>query len=354
MHELVINLHMHTFFSDGHGTHQDIAEAALNAGLDAVIVTDHNVWVKGIEGYYKDGDRRVLMLIGEEIHDQSREPQKNHLLVFGANRELATLAYDPQRLLDGVREAGGLAFIAHPVDPAAPAVGEGDISWVDWGVRGFTGIELWNALSEFKGLLKSKLHAGFYAYNPARVAHGPYEKALRKWDELLNEGRKVVAVGGSDAHALPASLGPLHRTLFPYQFHFKAVNTHIFVPNPLTGDEIDDRRMILEALQRGHVFIGYDLPAETRGFRFSATGKETSAWMGDEIPVEEGITLQIRLPIRTECRLIKDGETVKAWHKRETCTYITTEPGIYRVEAYVDYLGSRRSWIFSNPIYVRA
>ena len=50
MHEYIVNLHMHTPYSDGKGTHQEIAKAALHAGLDVVIVTDHNVWVNGPEG----------------------------------------------------------------------------------------------------------------------------------------------------------------------------------------------------------------------------------------------------------------------------------------------------------------
>jgi PHP domain len=150
MHELVVNLHMHTHYSDGHCSHPEIVKAALKCGLDVVIVTDHNVWVQGPEDYYRDGGRKVLLLVGEEIHDQSRSPQKNHLIVLGANRELAPLAYDPQFLLDSVRKAEGFAFIAHPVDPASPAVNEGDLSWVDWDLRGFSGIELWNGMSEFQ------------------------------------------------------------------------------------------------------------------------------------------------------------------------------------------------------------
>jgi len=31
MHEITVNLHMHTFFSDGHATHEEIARAALHA-----------------------------------------------------------------------------------------------------------------------------------------------------------------------------------------------------------------------------------------------------------------------------------------------------------------------------------
>ena len=153
MEEIIINLHMHTRNSDGSGSHQDIAEAALKCGLDAVIVTAHNVLLPDFEGYFTVGNKKVLMLIGEEIHDQGREPQKNHLLVFGAEKELATFARDPQTLIRAVHEAGGMAFIAHLNDPAAPAFGERDISWVDWPLTNLTGIELWNGLSELKSLV---------------------------------------------------------------------------------------------------------------------------------------------------------------------------------------------------------
>jgi hypothetical protein len=353
MYEIVLNLHMHTFYSDGHMTHPQIVQSALQAGLDAVIVTDHNVWVQGPEGYYQEGDRRVLMLVGEEVHDQGRDPQKNHLLVVGAGREMAPFAHNTQLLLENVRKAGGLSFLAHPVDPAAPAVNENDISWVDWRLNGFTGIELWNGFSEFKGKLKSMLHAAYYVYNPEQVASGPFPETLNKWDELLAMGRKVPAIGGSDAHALPARLGPLKRTVFPFDYHFRAINNHLFLPKELSGNIEEDRKMILDALRLGRGFIGYDLPASTRGFRFTANGSDGNFHMGDEVKTKGGVTLQIRLPMRTECRLLKDGTVIKTWNDRETCTHITSEPGVYRVEVYIEYKGKRRGWIFSNPIYLK-
>jgi hypothetical protein len=353
MQELVINLHMHTPYSDGHGSHAEIVRAAMQAGLDAIIVTDHNVFVNGPEDYYRNGDQRVLLLVGEEVHDQGRQPQKNHLLVFGADRELSQLAHDPQRLLDGVKQAGGLSFLAHPVDPSAPVMDQPDISWVDWQVQGFTGIEIWNGMSEFKSLLKNWLRAFYYAFNPKKVAHAPFPEALRRWDQLASEGRRIVGIGGSDAHAIPIHLGPIHIKLFPYEFHFRSINTHLFVPTPLTGDVKNDRSLILDALANGRAFVGYDLPASTRGFRFTAQGKDASAWMGEEISSRSGVTLQVRLPLPVECRLIKDGKVIKTWQKRETCTHITTERGAYRVEAYIEYQGHSRGWIFSNPIYVR-
>jgi len=352
MHELVVNLHMHTTYSDGHGSHADLAQAAMQAGLDAILVTDHNVYVSGVEGYFKDNGKRVLVLVGEEIHDPTRQPQKNHLLVFNAGRELAGYASHPQGLIDQVRQSDGLSFIAHPIDLALPSFGEDNISWVDWQVQGYTGIELWNGFSELKTVIKSKLHALFYAFYPEFIPHGPHPETLHIWDELTTAGQRVVAVGGSDAHAQPKHLGPIHRTVFPYEYHFRSVNTHLWVQNPLTSDLHTDRKAIMDALQEGHAFIGLDLFQSTRGFRFLAHGKESIAWMGDQILLRGGVTFQIHLPLPAEVHLICNGRHVKTWRGRDNLTYITTEPGVYRVEAYLRARGLRRGWIFSNPIYV--
>lgn len=353
MHEVIVNLHMHTRYSDGSGLHKDIASAALKTDVDVVIVTDHNILVQGFEGYYKDKNKKLLMLIGEEVHDQARDPQKNHLLVFGANRELATFAERPQNLIDQVREAGGICFLAHPDDPEAKAFNETDISWEDWSVQNYTGIELWNALSELKTVVPTKAHGAFYAFFPAFVANQPILNTLKKWDELLATGNKVVAIGGSDAHALDMHMGPIHRIIFPYEFHFRTVNTHALLSGPLSGDVTSDKALIYKAFAAGHCFVGYDMPAPTKGFRFTAQGLDSAAIMGDEIPSKNGVTLQAKLPSAAEIILLKDGLPVQTWQNQQACTYITTEPGVYRIEAYRRYLGKRRGWIYSNPIYVR-
>jgi hypothetical protein len=353
MHEIIVNLHMHTVYSDGSGTHKDIAQAALRTGLDAVIVTDHNVLVQGVEGYYRSGRRRVLLLVGQEVHDQDREPQKNHMLVFNANRDVSTLADDPQTLINGINDAGGLSFIAHPRDPEAPAFNETDISWEAWDVHGFTGIELWNGLSELKTLVHTKLHGALYAFFPHLIGHHPMHETLERWDDLLASGGRVVAIGGSDAHALHMNMGPVHRVIFPYDFHFRTVNTHVLIAEPLTGDVPTDKKMIWEALAAGRCFVGYDLPGSTRGFTFKGRGLEHSVIMGDEIPAKRGVTLQAHLPQPAEIRLIKDGTTINIWRDSQACAYSATEPGVYRVEVWRNYLGLKRGWIFSNPIYVR-
>ncbi|HJS18932.1 MAG TPA: CehA/McbA family metallohydrolase [Anaerolineales bacterium] len=362
MHEIVVNLHMHTRYSDGTGTHRDIAHAAIRAGgVDAVIVTDHNVLVQGVEGYYRVARNpstparasRVLLLVGQEVHDQDRDPQKNHLLVFNTNRDVSHLADDPQTLINRVNEFGGLSFIAHPKDPAAPAFNETDISWEAWEVRNYTGLELWNGLSELKTVVPTKLHGAFYAFFPQFIGHSPILETLQRWDELLADGQRVVAIGGSDAHALNMHMGPIHRVIFPYDFHFRTVNTHVFIPEPLTGDLPTDRKMIYTALAAGRCFVGYDLPAPTRGFIFKARGLEQSVIMGDEIRVKGGVTLQAHLPKPAEVRLIKDGKVIRVWRNSYACAYSATEAGVYRVEAWKNYLGRKRGWVFSNPIYVR-
>ena len=148
-------------------------------------------------------------------------------------------------------------------------------------------------------------------------------------------------------------MGPLKRVIFPYNFHFKTINTHVFISEPLSGDSAVDRRLVYEAFENGRCFVGYDLPAPTRGFIFKAQGRDKTVLMGEEIPAQGGVTLQIRLPSLSDCRLIKDGQVLKEWKRGENFAHITTVPGVYRVEVYKRYLGRRVGWIYSNPIYLR-
>jgi hypothetical protein len=354
MHEYVINLHVHTRFSDGTGTHKQVAQAAIEAGLDAVIITDHNVRVEGIEGYLRKDGRKLLVLIGEEIHDQARQPQRDHMLVLGVDHEMAIHADPPQQLIDRVNQAGGLSFIAHPNDLALPLIHEEGIPWENWDLRNYTGIELWNGLSELKQVIHNVLDAARYGLNPHAVAHAPHPSTLQRWDNLLAQGQRVVAIGGSDAHSLNLKVGFLRRTIFPYSFHFQAINTHVLTTESLNGNNFNsDRKLIYQALQNGHCFIGYDLPAPTRGFRFTAQGKQGVLTMGDQGELRGAVTLQVRLPFPADCRLIQDGRVIKTWQEQQVGAHITREPGVYRVEASIQFLGKQRGWIYSNPIYLR-
>ncbi len=353
LHEYVGNMHAHTPYSDGVGSHAEIARAAIVAGLDFVIVTDHNVWVDGLDGYYEQGPgRRVLLMVGEEVHDPRRAPQCNHLLVYHTHREMAEYAAYPQGLINEVNSANGICFLAHPIERSAPLFGEDALPWVNWDVEGYTGIELWNYMSEFKTYLTSRSTAIHAAFNPERYISGPFPETLALWDRLLREGKRVKIIGGADAHGVSYSLGPLKRTVFPYEYLFRCVNTHILTSRPLTGDYEHDQQVIYYALRDGHTFVGYDLPASTRGFRFSAQGHNTSAIMGGRIRLGHGVTLQIVSPRVADIRLLKDGEVILRETENTHRTYIASKPGVYRVEIYLHYKGKQRGWIFSNPIFV--
>ncbi len=353
MKELTTNLHIHSKYSDGSGSYEDIAKAALHAGLDVVIVTDHNVLVQSVDKTYQQGDKRMLFMTGEEIHDRNRQPQKNHLLVIGHTKELSEYAKDPQILINKAHQAGALTFIAHPYEHELKMIAEPDISWVDWQVNGFDGIEIWNHLSELKTVSPNWPKLLINVFFPHLYAQGPNPKTLQKWDSLTRPNRKIVAVGGSDSHALIMHRSFLKKIVFPYTFHFQCINNHILAPGELSGNVFSDRQMVLEALRLGHSFVGYDLPASSKGFRFTAQGNSQDAIMGDSIGLDASVTLQIRLPQRADCRLICNGKVIKRWLSQEICTYVTNEPGVYRVECYLQYLGALRGWIFSNPIYVQ-
>lgn len=344
---------MHTPYSDGGEFHPEIAAAALDAGLDFVVVTDHNIWVDGVERYYEADGRRVLLLVGEEVHDVRREPQVNHCLVIGAERGMAPHAPDPQGLIDAVRERGGYTFLAHPHDPAAPAIGEDEYPWRDWEIERFAGLELWNYMSSWKGTIRSWRDVLPAVFRPERGVVGPDEETLRRWDRLLAAGKRVAVTGGSDGHAFRQPLGPWQLIIFPYEQLFRTVNTHLLLDEPLTGDFERDKPRVLEAIGRGRGWVGYDLAAKTSGFRFSAQSGNRGT-MGDDIFLDGQVALQVVLPTRGEMRLIHNGNAVAGVKHDLSLTYLTDRPGAYRVEAFIPFKGRRRGWIFSNPIYVRA
>lgn len=358
------NLHMHTRYSDGEKWHTQIAHDAIAAGLDFIVVTDHNVWVRGVEGYYQNDAGRVLLLTGEEVHNVRRDPQASHFLAYGAERELAHFADDPQKLIDATLEAGGLGFLAHPHERDLPLIKSPDLGWHDWDIEGFTGLEIWNYMSSFKNAVADRIDASRWknklvgllialqmTLNPERYVTGPDAATLALWDNFLQKGLRITAVGNSDAHGTPMNLGPLHREVFPYEFLFRSVNTHVLLPNPLSGDLNQDKRMLLRAIGRGNSWVGYDLPGSTADFRFTAQGVRKGI-MGDEIPFGMGATLQVRAPGRCRIRLICQGRVVAEVDRETNLAYIPSEPGAYRVECYIPFEGRERGWVFSNPIYL--
>lgn len=365
MPELVGNMHMHTFYSDGEKWHAEVAQAAIAAGLDFIIVTDHNVWVNGIEGYYENENGRILLIAGEEVHNVRRQPQASHMLVYGAEQEISPCADNPQAVIDAVKERGGYTFLAHPHEKDCRILPNENLGWHDWDVEGFTGLEIWNYMSSFVNRLAEqldrlpvqnsvldKLTAVYVALNNEKFITTPEPETLALWDKLLAQGKQVAAVGNSDAHGTPLSMGPIERIIYPYEYLFRCVNTHIFLEEPLTNDFVYDKRRILNAIGKGQGWVGYDLPHSTRKFSFTGHATKKGS-MGDRLHLNGGgATLQVVTPIRSHIRLIRHGEVVAEIANEVKLTHITSEPGAYRVECTIPYRGQERGWIYSNPIYL--
>lgn len=364
-HHVVGNMHMHTRYSDGEKWHAEVAREAIRAGLDFIIVTDHNVWVRGVEGYYGDGAGRVLLLSGEEVHNVRRQPQASHFLAYGAEKELAAFAADPQQLIDETLTAGGYGFLAHPHEKALTLIDSPDLGWHDWDIEGFSGLEIWNYMScvknriadrierlRWRNIVSEAIVALRVSLHPERYVSGPEAETLQLWDSFLARGMRLTAVGNSDAHGTPMNLGPIHREIYPYEFLFRAVNTHLLMPQALTGQVESDKRYILRALGRGNCWVGYDMAHPTHDFRYSVQGTKRGI-MGDEVVLGHGATLQVSAPTRCRIRLIRHGAVVAEVDKETNLTFMPAEPGAYRVECLLPYEGAERGWIYSNPIYLR-
>jgi len=176
-------------------------------------------------------------------------------------------------------------------------------------------------MSEFKGLLGNKLRNLRVVLSPEKYISGPDPLTLARWDDLLSEGKQIVAIGGSDAHGLTYNLGLFKRIIFPYYYLFRTVNTHILVKEELNGNLDHDKRIILGAIGRGNSWVGYDLPGNTTDFRYSGHSKSKGI-MGDRISLGAGATLQVKTPKKCRIRMVREGITVAECEQDEIMTYI--------------------------------
>ncbi|RME86010.1 MAG: hypothetical protein D6775_01250, partial [Caldilineae bacterium] len=257
---------------------------------------------------------------------------------------------DPQRLIDAVRAQGGLTFFAHPIEKASPLIPD-TYPWTVWDVEGFTGIELWNFMSEFRPHASSKAKAILVGFFPQWFTTGPYAETLAKWDELLQE-RPTVAIGGPDAHARVYNIGPIRRRFLPYEDCFRAVTTHILTPAPFAHEWEHDRALVYQALSAGRAWVAYDRLHPSEGFRFRARAGEQVAQMGDHINAAGSCIFEVELPAAAHIRLVRAGAGVVAEAHGRRLEAAVHEPGAYRVEAWKRRWLKPRGWIFSNAIYV--
>jgi len=348
MNEYVGNIHVHTTYSDGTASFEEVAGYARKAGLDFVLTADHNTLKPvhdGKEGYYG----KTLILAGTEIGEDN-----NHYLAWRVSEDIPDDPPNPQAVIDAVKARGGIGFIAHPHEKGCIYGYSGKaFTWDDWGVDGFDGICIWNFTSQWKGFVTGPLTALYYYLNRRAAVRSPEPETMAKYDELARK-RRVVAIGGTDAHGFRFGIWPIKPRIFSYPYLFRTINTHILTDRVLTGEPEHDRDVIYDALSEGRCFIGYDLLGDTRGFEFYGMSDGKIAVMGGEITLNSVVKFVVKIPGRVSyIKVYRDG---KPWREEMSTFSIFTgnKPGVYRVEVNRQGIsGQLKTWILSNPIYVR-
>jgi len=348
MNEYVGVLHVHSVFSDGSGEVQDIANLADESGLDFLILTDHNTLRALHEGYEKFYGK-TLLLVGCELNDKEN---KNHYLALGISETFSTRipALD---YVKRVKESGGIGFLAHPHEKRDSMKEHPPYPWTEWATDDFTGIEIWNHMSEWmENLTEQNKYQAFL--HPLKSIVAPPEETLQKWDEIAQK-RKVVGVGGIDAHAHKVNLlGFFEVEVFPYKVLFKSIRTHILTKqkleistNPSSAEK--GKNLVLDSLREGNCFVSNSYHGDATGFRFFAEVGRKKIQMGEEFVSNQPITFRVFLPGKfAEIRLIHNGKRVETVESHEA-EFVVAEKGVYRVEVYLE----SHAWIFSNHIRIK-
>jgi hypothetical protein len=324
--------HIHTRFSDGRKSPDEIAKLAQKAGLKFIILTDHGS--PNRESYTSQGWKNgVLVLAGSEL-----SVSRGHLVALDFKLPSSNFSQNAEEAVNGIIAAGGFSIIAHPYSK---------VQW-SWGENvGYSGIEIVNA----NFMLKEDL---FFSvpYLPALLIKPSYallkildspQRELRKWDEL-NKISQIYGYFSTDAHLL-------------YRPALDFLRIHVILDSPLSSDFDVARGQVFEALRSGRFYNSIHAAAQAEGFRFWAErGKEVIP-MGGTALFESGLTFHVRapFPFATDIHLIHDGKSI--FHSNEeTASFEVKQLGVYRVEVYLKEkspLEKEIPWIISNPIFLR-
>jgi hypothetical protein len=327
-------IHVHSSYSDGSGSVEEIIEAARDAALDFVILTDHDNAHAARDGF---GGRygNVLLIVGAEVSP----PGGGHCLAIGAP-EVDSYRWMPERhYLGRLRRQNADVYIAHPEGRVKATFGLNLRQWHVWESEHFDGLEIWSYMHDWVEKL-NPLNIPYYYFFPEKAIEGPNEKVLGLWDRL-NVHRRVTGIGALDAHAVQMGFGLF--TAFQYEFLFRTILTYVFVED-WGRDAEADALALRAALREARVFVAHEGVAPAVGFDFRADG----APMGARVDFSAPTILTVTVPAVAEVTLVHNGRRTLVEEGTDV-RFPASEPGVYRVEAR---LGGR-PWIFSNPIFLR-
>jgi hypothetical protein len=330
--ELRGSYHIHTIFSDGRKTVDEIARIASRCSLDFIILTDHgDPNRKSMEA--SGWKENVLVLAGSEL-----SVNRGHLVALGFEPPAIPFSRDAELADYQIKSQKGFSVIAHPYSKVA---------W-SWGkLSGYDGLEI----LDFNTMLKDNLFRiapliPALALKPGFVVLKMLKrpsKALNKWDKL-NLIRPVYGFFSVDAHTF-------YRSLLP------SLQLHVLLKKPLSKNYPEAARQVFTALHKGRFYNAVDSAAQADGFEFWAQKGTKKIYMGEETIFDSPVTLMARspFPFEQEMHLIHDGKKI-AVSSEGKLSLEPKETGFYRVEIYLKArtpLHKDVPWVLSNPIYLR-
>ncbi|MBU6398821.1 MAG: alpha/beta fold hydrolase [Verrucomicrobia bacterium] len=307
------------------GTRPEVLAAAKKTGVRIVLFTDHNgpkaeTW-RGL----RDG---VLFIAGAEFGGEG-------LLKF------------PEFRADGrPRSEGELRFLSHIEErydaPTTNLVGM-EISNRHTDAKLDQGPYLKLMTASANADLWRKLVDGFQSYPDEFFAASEdyHARIFEKWDRE-NQQHPLTGIAANDAHQNQIFKGT---TFDPYAVSFRNLSTHILA-RELTEPAVR------EALRAGHAYVAHDWLCDPTGFAFRAVNNLGVFTMGDPVPWLGPTRVAGLTPLAAHLKLIHRGALV-AETMGTNLTFVATNPGPYRLEAWLPVDGEERAWIFSNPIYLQ-
>ncbi len=329
--------HVHTKFSDGHSSINELAVQALREKLDFLIVTDHGN--PNFESLRSQGRKEgVLILAGSEL-----SVNRGHLVSLGFRTPDRNFSQKAEEAVPEIQALGGFAIIAHPYSK---------VKW-SWGdISIYSGLEIINADTMFQNnigrvlpylpllLIRSRLPLIKMLEHP--------EINLKRWDQRASTSA-VYGYFSADAHLY-------------YRAIFSLLHLHVLLDKPLEEGFDAAADQVYAALRKGRFFNAIEAVAGARGFRFEASTAGGAAFrMGDTISAGESAPGPVRFEARapfsflTEIHIVHDGRTI-ASTRDDVLTAEAQGPGVYRVEVFLkerSALATDIPWIVSNPIFLR-
>jgi hypothetical protein len=332
--------HLHSLYSDGRKSIDQIVRIATEEGLDFLILTDHgkpNFAALNSQGW-KSG---VLLLAGSEL-----SVSRGHLVGLGFRTPdpSTSFAQNAEEAACEIASLGGFTVIAHPYSKT---------SW-SWGETSqYSGLEIIDADSTLRSHFLASL-----PYLPALLIKpevallhmvDPPDRTMAKWDRLLGQGQ-MHAYFSVDAHYL-------------YRAVFRVFHLHVLLDEPPSPSFEQASAQVFGALRMGNFYSAVDAAAAAKGFRFWAEDSGKIWAMGSSISSSaEGAEkakplvfhVETPFPFAFETRVIHDGKPV-ARSREQNLSLEADGPGPYRVEVYLrekSPLVADCPWIVSNPIFL--